>query len=395
MRRCKAVGAWPVGLLVVLGLTTFAGCNSLQRDDPLSSYSLPGDVDPNRGVLTKFTDEVVQTARASMGRGPNEQAAQEQFAEAMSIYKGAAAMQGQGNAQREFERAAKLFSKAALRWPNSSIEEDALFFEAEANFFADRYPKAEILFGKIFSKYQSTKYLDRISQRRFQIAKYWLDHHTEVRSELAIAPNFTSRDRPTFDKFGHAIKVLERIRLDDPTGELADDATMLAASACFDDGRFFRADELLTDLRRSFPSSNHQYAAHMMGLKCKIQLYQGPSYDSGPLDDSEELVRQMRRQFPTESGKDTDFLAKAFKDIRMNRAIREWKLAEYRDRRKEYRAARIQYERVARDFADTSLAGAATERLAQLGGSPDLPPQRLEWLAKAFPSDDDQQPLLR
>jgi len=67
----------------------------------------------------------------------------------------------------------------------------------------------------------------------FQIAKYWLDHH-DLKKELPISPNLLAKDRPTFDKFGNAIKVLENIRLDDPTGELADDATMLAATACFE-----------------------------------------------------------------------------------------------------------------------------------------------------------------
>lgn len=395
MRRCKA-GAWPIFLLLVLGTILACGCASLRREDPLSSYNLPGDVDPNRGVLTKFTDDLVSSARSAVGLAPNENAAQQQFAEAMAVYKAASQVHGESEARAQFDKAAKMFSRAALRWPNSSIEEDALFFQAESNFFADRYPKAELQFGKICGKYQSTKYIDRISQRRFQIAKYWLDHHNEVREELAIAPNFSSRDRPTFDKFGNAIKVLERVRLDDPTGELSDNATMLAADACYKDGRYFRADELLTDLRRSFPNSDHQYDAHMLGLRCKVKLYQGPSYDAGPLDDAEELVKQMRRQFPNESGENTEFLAKAYKDIRMNRAIREWNLAQYRDRRQEFRAAKIQYRRVAEDFSDTSLGVAAEERLAQLGDAPDLPPQRLEWLARPFESKDgQQQPLLR
>ena len=178
-------------------------------------------------------------------------------------------------------------------------------------------------------------------------------------------PNFFARERPTFDKFGNAIKVLERIRLDDPTGEIADDATMLAAKACFDQEKYYRADELLTDLRRSFPNSEHQYPAHVISLKCKTRLYQGPDYSVGPLDEAEEIVRQMRRQFPNEAADDEAFLTAAYKDVRMNRAIREMNLAQYRDRRKEYRAARTQYERVAREFSDTSLAGQAKERLAQ------------------------------
>lgn len=389
MSRCKAFWTW---LSCLLLLTTFVGCKSMRPDDPLSSYNLPGDVDPDRGMLTEFTDGLVASARSTMGLGPNEAAAQQQFDEAMAIYKNASGLPV-GQRPAEFDRAAKAFSKAALRWPNSSIEEDSLFYRAESLFFADRYPKAEANFGTLLSKYTSSKHIDAISRRRFQIAKYWLDHHDE-QSGTSFVPNLTSRDRPTFDKFGNAIKLLERIRLDDPTGELSDDATMLAATASYKAGKYYRADELLNDLRRSFPNSKHQYNAHMIGLQCKMELYQGPSYDAGPLDSAEEIVRQMKRQFPSESIEDAEYLDKAFKDVRMNRAVREMNLARYRDRRQEYRAAKTQYQRVAREFSDTSLADVARERLAELGDAPDLPPQRLEWLANAFPAPDEDKPLI-
>lgn len=388
MSRSRAVWAGSICWLVCCG----AGCASLNNNDAVSSYRLPGEAEEDRGIITEMTSGMVNSVRASVGLGPNEEAARQQFAAAMDIYRAAGEEQGDRRAQR-FDDAAKAFKKAAARWPNSSIEEDAMFFRAESQFFADRYPKAESIFGELISKYQSTKYIDKISQRRFQIAKFWLDHYDQF-PQLAVAPNFTARERPTFDKFGSAIKILEQIRLDDPTGELADDATMLAASACFVDGRTHRADELLTDLRRSFPNSKHQYHAHLLGLKSKIRLYQGPSYDAGPLDAAEQLIRQMRRQFPNESAQDTEFLAKAYKDVRMNRAIREMNLARYRDRRQEYRAARIQYQRVAREFTDTSLAAEAATRLEELGDAPDLPPQRLEWLAKMFPEGQGQQPLI-
>lgn len=386
MTRRQSIPIW-----MCLLLSGFVGCASLRDDDP-TDFAFPGDGQADQGFLTRSTDQFVASAKASIGLGPDEQVARERFEQAMQQYRNAGQLQG-AERQKAFDAAARAFASAATRWPKSSVEEDSLFYRAESLFFADRYPKAEEGFAQIVSQYQTTKHIDTISKRRFQIAKYWLDHH-DLKQELPISPNLLAKDRPTFDKFGNAIKVLENIRLDDPTGELADDATMLAATACFESGRYYRADELLEDLRHYFPNSKHQYNAHLLGLRCKIQLYQGPNYDSGPLDAAEELVKQMRRQFPQESRSDNEFLASIYKDIRMNHAIREMNLAKYRDRRKEYRAARAQYARVARDFGDTSLAKDASERLAQLGGEPDLPPQRLAWLARVFPSDEPEQPLL-
>ena len=188
--------------------------------------------------------------------------------------------------------------------------------------------------------------------------------------------------------------MLEQIRLDDPTGELADDATMAAGAACFADGRYYRADELFTDLRRSYPSSEHQFEAHLLSLKCKMKLYQGASYDDSPLDEAKELVKQLRRQFPVESRQHDEFLTRAWKEVRMNEAIREMKFAKYYDNRQEFRAARRRYEIVARDYRDTSLSHEAEERLAAIGDLPDKPPQRLAWLADLFPTPDREEPLV-
>ena len=383
---------WNVsGLFVAIALS---GCAWLPGGaDPLeSTYNLPAEIDSSDGFLAKPTKELVSTAKAAVGLGPNEEAARQQLQMATARYRAASNMDAKDR-EREFRMAAKEFAKSATRWPGSSVEEEALFFQAESYFFANRYPKSEEIFAQLMKKYPSTRYVDQTSTRRLQIAKYWLEHF-EQDKDLPITPNLTSRTRPVFDKFGHAIRVLENIRLDDPTGELADDATMLAAKACFQSEKYYRADEFLTDLRRSFPGSEHQFNAHLLGLQCKVKLYQGPGYDSGPLDSAEELVKQMRRQFPNEARDHHEYLTGAYKDIRMNRAIREMNLARYRDRRQEYRAARAQYARVAREFSDTSLAAEASDRLAQLDGKPDLPGQRMEWLAKAFPSDADVQPLI-
>ncbi len=388
MKRYEAINAWMSSGLVLL----VAGCAALKQDaDPLSSISSDGGIEQS-GFFGESTDRIVTSAKGALGFGLDEGLANQLYQDALGDYQAATQLTGKDR-QKRFSGSADAFTKAANRWPSSSVEEDALFHRAESYFFADRYPKADVVFGQLLKKYPNTKYIDKVSQRRFQLAKYWLEHH-QLDHDPAVLPNLTSRARPVFDRFGNAVKVLERIRLDDPTGELADDATMLAASACFTDGRYHRADELLSDLRRSFPSSKHQFKAHLLSLRVKMELYQGPNYDSDPLDEAEELVKQMRRQFPLETREHDEFLAKAWKDVRMNRAVRTMNLARYRDRRKEFRAARVQYDKVVRDFSDTSLAREAAQRLAQIGGAPDLPPQRLKWLARIFPTDSRTQSLL-
>ena len=64
------------------------------------------------------------------------------------------------------------------------------------------------------------------------------------------------------------------------------------------------------------------------------------------------------------------------------------------DNRKEYGAAKIYYETVKEDFADTNLALESENRLAAIGGLPAVPEQNIEWLANLFPDEPPAKPLI-
>ena len=153
------------------------GCAGFRQPDA-NSYELPDETDAGRGMFSEFTRDVSTSFRTAMGRGPSEEAAKQEYLAAMEIYNKATS--SEGHVRRSlFDSAGKAFGNAATRWPKSAIEEDAMFYRAESAFFADRYPRAQTIFAELAAKYPATRYADKVSQRRFQIAKYWLDHHEQ------------------------------------------------------------------------------------------------------------------------------------------------------------------------------------------------------------------------
>ena len=149
---------------------------------------------------------------------------------------------------------------------------------------------------------------------------------------------------------------MDKIRLDDPTGKLADDATLAAGNANLVAGRFLQADEFYTDLRRTFPSSEHQFQAHFLGLKCKLESYQGPQYSGDALQQAEKLIEQINKQFPLEAQQQREVLARAQARVRYLQAEREWTQGRYHDLRQECGAARYYYSELVKQYADTPFA---------------------------------------
>ncbi|MCU0958472.1 MAG: outer membrane protein assembly factor BamD [Pirellulaceae bacterium] len=340
--------------------------------------------------------QIGATVRRLTGRGPNRAIARQLYGEGEELYR-QAVEQRDGDAQADvrgwFVEAAEKFAAAATRWPDSALEEDALFRAGESQFFADHYVKANHHFEQLLKKYPNTRYLDLVGARRFLIAQYWLKLHDDPET-LKWPINLTDPAIPWSGTFGHAVRIYDRMRLDDPTGKLADDATMAAANAHFVKGDFEKADQYYSDVRTHFPSSEHQFHAHYLGIQAKLRGYRGANYTGTALEETEKLIQQVRRQFPHEARQQQEELDRAAREVRYLLAEREWRLAQYYARRQEYGAARIYFDTVVQDFGDTPFADSAREEIQRIAGKPRVPPQRLTWLVNLFPDADPTKPLL-
>ena len=396
--------------MALLALLAAGGCSSLaRRDAALADYEAtrrqieggsrgvqPAAYEAS-GAEDSFAESLNGTVRQLTGNGPDPKQAKVLKSEGEALYQQAIQARQQnsdvGHAPLFLAAASKLGS-AAKKWPSSTVEQDALFLQAEANFFADRYPKAQDTYERLLEKYPNCRYLDRVQPRRFSIAQYWLTLHRESPQNL-LSFNVTDRTRPGRDTFGEAIRTFDRIRLDDPTGKLADDASLAIGNAYFNRGDFMRADENYEDLRKTFPSSEHQFRAHFLGLKCKLLNYQGPDYSGLALVEAEELLSQIRKQFPVEAEQEREYLAKAAAEIRYRLAEREWHSGQHYDRRAEFGAARFHYRTLLAEYGDTPFTPRAEARLASIGDRPNDPPQRFAWVAKLFPDREPEKPLLQ
>ncbi|NBV45055.1 MAG: hypothetical protein EBR86_05290 [Planctomycetia bacterium] len=296
-----------------------------------------------------------------VGRGPNEAVARAALAEADALYR-----------DRRYDDAIAKYKVAIDRWPDSVIEEDALWQLAECWFFTDRYPRAEDCYDELVKKYANSRYLDRIAQRQFIIGQYWLAVDRKKHLPLLI-PNVADRSRPIFDTKGRALKAFEHVRLNDPRGALADDSIMAEANAHFLDRQWIDADYYYGLLRNEYPDSEFLLQAHLLGLQAKLRAYQGPGYEGGVLDEAELLADQTLVQFPDQlTNQDQDRLLSTRAEVAAQQALRHWDRAEFYAKGKHFTSARIYYALIARDRPQTLLAQKARDRLGEIEGLADV-----------------------
>ncbi len=294
---------------------------------------------------------------------------------------------------KDFEAAAKQFRIASSSWKDSALEQDALFYEGESLFFANRYVQSNRAFEKLISLYSGTRYLDKAEARRFAIAQYWLGVARDQKTAMVRIP-YPKPAHPAWNLASEARRILNRIRIDDPSGKLADDATMALANAFMEAEMYQEAADTYEDLRRTYPGTPHLFQAHLFELKSRMSSYYGESYDQEPLIKSDQLLRQIVRQFPAEAKKEEAYLAQEATAIRTMLAQRDYSLGEYYAKRGENRAATIMFEQVAQKYGDTELGMQVNEQIAGLSDKPALPPQRAQWLVDLMPKSEASKPMI-
>lgn len=317
--------------------------------------------------------------------------ARKEYGEGDAMFEKAKGLQGEERSEA-FRAAAKKYQSAAKNWQSSGLEQDALMAAGESLFFAEDYSRAEEMYSKLVKEYPRNRYLDQVDSRRFEIADYWLKYDNADHKPFTVV-NFTDGKRPLNDTGGHGKRVLEAMRIDNPTGRVSDDATMRLAVAQYEKGKFESAADTFADLRMTYPDSEHQFQAQYLELQSLMNSYQGPRYSPVPLDDAEKRIKQIVKQFPKEAGERQQDLNVSFAKIRYLYAEREWFGAEYRRVRGENGAAKFHYNKIISEFSDTPFAKEAEVKIAELEGLPEDPPQRFAPLVKVFGQSKAEQPL--
>lgn len=320
--------------------------------DVISSEYLSAD----QGTPWEFFkgENIKKRWKKMTGRGPNEQVARRALAEADTFYR-----------KGDYASATPQYKKVIDRWPDSAIEEDAMWQLAECYFFTDQYPKAEDAYDELVRKYANTRYLDRIAQRQFVIGDYWLKLD-QRNGYWTLVPNVADRSRPLFDTRGRALKTFDHVRMNSPRGPLADDSLMAQGNAHFMDRQWLDADYFYGLLRSEYPDSDFLLEAHLLGLQSKIRSYQGAGYEGGVLDEAEILADQTLVQFPDQLDSEEERrLMETRARIAEQQAKRHFNRAAFYEKGEHYAAARIYYGLVARDYSNTSMA---TQALAKLDG---------------------------
>jgi outer membrane protein assembly factor BamD (BamD/ComL family) len=291
---------------------------------------------------------------------------------------------------KDYAQARKAFKKIAKKYKDKPIEEDAMFMLAECDYHQKHYPDAQDSYDELLKKYPSTRHLEDATKRQFAIARYWLNapkpasaveltHFTQedpqsrledlpearVPYSFPLTPNLFDRSRPLFDAQGRALQALRSVWINDPTGPLADDALMMAATHHLRKGDYQEADHIFGNVREQYADREHASAAYVLGQHASFKSYQGARYDAKQLDEARKLTDSALRLYPDLPQKKK--LEVDLRRMKQEAAERDWQRVQYHLKRREKDSAAVYAEYIVEQFPGSPQAAEARKLLIELG----------------------------
>ncbi|MGL4461266.1 MAG: tetratricopeptide repeat protein, partial [Planctomycetia bacterium] len=277
--------------------------------------------------------------------------------------------------QEKYSSAAASFKTIANRYKDTSVEEDALYWRAEALFKADYLPAAQDTYAQLLTKFPTTRHLPQAVQRTYDIAYYWLeDTRRESQGEspknwwASRRVNFLDRTRPVFDTEGRAVEAIETIQRYDPFGPLTDDAVMMAGAQKFITDEYVQAAGFYEQVAIDQPKSEHATRSLILGGQAYLRAYSGPAYEGTDLENAEKLIKTALQRSATLTEDQKSHLESDLRLIHLERARRDFTIAEHYRRRGKDTSAKFYYELVQRQFPDTDWARRAETELRRIDG---------------------------
>jgi outer membrane protein assembly factor BamD (BamD/ComL family) len=316
---------------------------------------------------------------------------------------------------KEYAKAETTFAKLANNSKNPVvIAEQACYYEAECQYRQGNYRKAEGTFRKQLKDFRNGRNQQMANRRLFDIANYWLDdtrklmeayeEKKEGKRWLVMPVSYVhfSKDKPFLDMEGHALKILEDVRLNDigtPTkaGEisLGEKSLFYIATVKFFREDYRDADYYYSQLYENYPNSPLAAKAIKQAIVCKQIATGGTVYDGRSIEKARELADTASRAY-----KDLDdaWLNRQLVSIQLHQADRDFRIAEFYRRTGHPGSAYFYYELVRRRYPNTDYAPKATERMNDLRGrllEQESRDQKLaEQPSQAGPDPGDGRPRL-
>lgn len=262
----------------------------------------------------------------------------EQFAYAKSFYE-----------VKKYDDAIREFKKLLKAYPKSFEASESQYYLGVIEEERDNLYEAYLAYQKVVDKYPFSERIKEIIEKEYNIAEKFISGYK--RKALGVV-------LPVEDP---SIEILGKVIENSTYGALAPKAEYKLGLVLKGLQRYYEAEDAFNKVITNYPDSEWVEPAKFQIAVCRAALSRGPDYDQGAMQDAKQKFEEFVIEHP-DAVLSKDAEENVFK-LKEKEAAASYNIALFYEKQKAYKAARIYYENVINNYADSTWAAKALERL--------------------------------
>jgi outer membrane protein assembly factor BamD len=283
-------------------------------------------------IWTPKTDKWVNPKRAIKATP------KEQFEYALSLYD-----------KKNYKEAKAEFEKLLKHFPKSLEAAESQYYLGLIEQEQGNLYEAYLSYQKVIDKYPFSERIPQIIEHEYKIAERFMSG--EKRKTMGL-------NLPVENP---AIEIFTKVIENSTYGTLAPAAQYKLGLVLKGLGRYYEAEDAFNKVITNYPDSEWIEAANFQIASCRAAVSKGSSYDQGATKEAKEKFEEFVKEHP-----DATLSRDAQNNIeRLNEQEAEgsYNIGRFYEKQKAYEAARIYYNEVINNYANSAWAAKALERL--------------------------------
>jgi len=247
-----------------------------------------------------------------------------------------------GDAKREFRKLLKAY-------PKSAEAAESQYYLGLAEEGEGKLYEAYQAYQMVIDKYPFSERIQEVIEREYKIAEKFMSG--EKRKAMGVT---LPVENPAIEIFG---KVVENSTY----GPLAPRAQYKLGLVLKSLLRYYEAEEEFNKVVSRYPDSEWSSAAKFQIASCRANLSKGSAYDQGAAQEAKERFEEFVKDHP-DAVLSLD-AEKNISSIREKEAEANYNIAQFYEKQKVFDSARIYYEDIINNYADSPWASQAAAKL--------------------------------
>ncbi|MBU4419305.1 MAG: tetratricopeptide repeat protein, partial [Candidatus Omnitrophica bacterium] len=249
----------------------------------------------------------------------------------------------------KYEEAKREFRKLLKAYPKSAEAAESQYYLGLAEEQQGKLYEAFQAYQMVIDKYPFSERIQEIIEKEYKIAERFMSG--EKRKALGID---LPVDNPAIEIFG---KVVENSTY----GPLASKAQYKLGLVLKGLMRYYEAEEEFNKVVSRYPDSEWSAAAKFQIASCRASLSKGFAYDQGSAQEAKEKFQEFVKEHP-DAVLSLD-AEKNISQIREKEAEASYNTALFYEKQKAFDSAKIYYNTIVNDYAQSPWAAQAAARL--------------------------------